>query len=77
MDALRHGGGLPTVLNAANEIAVEMFLRRRIGFQEIARIVAKVCERAVTDGHAREAQSIDDALAVDHVSRERCRALLA
>ncbi|MDB5533029.1 MAG: 1-deoxy-D-xylulose-5-phosphate reductoisomerase [Hyphomicrobiales bacterium] len=77
MEALRHGEGLPTVLNAANEVAVDLFLQRRIGFQEIARIVAKICEQAVADGSAREAQSIDEALAVDHVSRERCRTLLA
>ena len=37
--ALREGGGAPTALNAANEIAVEAFLAGRIGFFEIARLV--------------------------------------
>lgn len=77
IDALRHGQGLPTVLNAANEVAVDLFLGRRIGFQEIARIVAKICDQAVAAGEAREPATIDEALAVDHISRERCRILLA
>ena len=38
-DALRTGGSAPTVLNAANEIAVGGFLDRRIGFLDIARVV--------------------------------------
>jgi 1-deoxy-D-xylulose-5-phosphate reductoisomerase len=77
MDALKSGGGLPTVLNAANEIAVEAFLERQIGFSDIARFVAAACEAALADGTAREPQSIGEALAVDHVVRERSRSLLA
>ena len=37
--ALEAGGSAPTVLNAANEIAVHAFLERRIGFLEISRVV--------------------------------------
>jgi 1-deoxy-D-xylulose-5-phosphate reductoisomerase len=77
MDALKSGGGLPTVLNAANEIAVEAFLDRRIGFGDIARFVAAACEAAIADGTAKEPQSVQDALAVDHIVRERSRSLLA
>jgi 1-deoxy-D-xylulose-5-phosphate reductoisomerase len=77
IDALKSGGGLPTVLNAANEIAVEAFLDRRIGFGEIARFVAAACEAALADGTAKEPQSVGEALAVDHVVRERSRSLLA
>ena len=77
MDALKSGGGLPTVLNAANEIAVEAFLERRIGFADIARFVSAACEAALADGTAKEPQSIGEALAVDHVVRERSRSLLA
>jgi len=36
---LRAGGAAPVVLNAANEVAVEAFLQRRIGFLDIAAIV--------------------------------------
>jgi 1-deoxy-D-xylulose-5-phosphate reductoisomerase len=77
MDALKSGGGMPTVLNAANEIAVEAFLDRRIGFADIARFVAAACEAALADGTAKEPQSVGDALAVDHIVRERSRSLLA
>jgi 1-deoxy-D-xylulose-5-phosphate reductoisomerase len=77
MDALKSGGGLPTVLNAANEIAVEAFLERRIGFGDIAGFVASACEAALADGTAKEPQSIGEALAVDHIVRERSRSLLA
>ncbi len=44
-DALRAGGGAPTILNAANEVAVEAFLGRRVGFLDIAGIVAAVLDR--------------------------------
>lgn len=43
--ALRQGGGAPTVLNAANEVAVAAFLARRIGFLGIAHTVGQVLER--------------------------------
>ena len=36
---MRSGGLAPTVLNAANEIAVQAFLDRRIGFLDIPRVV--------------------------------------
>jgi len=77
LDALRTGGGLPTVLNAANEIAVEAFLAGRIGFGGIARHVAESCEAALRDGIAGEPESVSAALAVDHIVRERSRAVLA
>ncbi len=77
MDALRTGGSLPTVLNAANEIAVEAFLNKSIGFHDIARIVADICEQALGGGNCREPETIAEALAVDHVARERTRRLLA
>jgi len=44
-DALRAGGGAPTILSAANEVAVEAFLDRRIGFLDIADTVAAVLDR--------------------------------
>jgi 1-deoxy-D-xylulose-5-phosphate reductoisomerase len=37
--ALKDGGGAPTVLNAANEVAVAGFLAGRLGFLDIARVV--------------------------------------
>jgi 1-deoxy-D-xylulose-5-phosphate reductoisomerase len=44
-DALAAGRSAPTVLNAANEIAVEAFLNNRIGFLEIAKIVGQTLEQ--------------------------------
>jgi len=39
------GGTMPAVLNAANEVAVEAFCDRRIGFQQISQTVARVMQR--------------------------------
>jgi 1-deoxy-D-xylulose-5-phosphate reductoisomerase len=44
-EALQSGGAAPTILNAANEIAVEGFLQERIAFLEIPHIVEKVLDR--------------------------------
>ncbi|WP_375392125.1 1-deoxy-D-xylulose-5-phosphate reductoisomerase [uncultured Sphingomonas sp.] len=44
-DVLRAGGARPAILNAANEVAVAAFLGRRIGFLEIAAIVAETLDR--------------------------------
>jgi 1-deoxy-D-xylulose-5-phosphate reductoisomerase len=44
-EALRAGGGATTILNAANEAAVGMFLDRRIGFLDIAAVVEETLER--------------------------------
>ncbi|RYC32913.1 1-deoxy-D-xylulose-5-phosphate reductoisomerase [Lichenibacterium minor] len=74
--ALKTGGGLPTVFNAANEVAVEAFVARRIGFSDIVRIVEATCEAAVAEGLAPTPTDVDEALAVDHVARERAAALL-
>jgi 1-deoxy-D-xylulose-5-phosphate reductoisomerase len=77
IDALRSGRGLPTVLNAANEIAVEAFLNRLISFHEIAQMVEQACNSALADGVAHEPESVADALAVDRAVRERSRFVLA
>lgn len=76
LDALRAGQGLPTVLNAANEIAVEAFLNKLISFHEIAKMVEEACNSALADGVAREPESVADALAMDQMVRERARSTL-
>jgi 1-deoxy-D-xylulose-5-phosphate reductoisomerase len=43
--ALLEGGGAPTILNAANEIAVAAFLNRRIGFLHIAAVVEATLDK--------------------------------
>jgi 1-deoxy-D-xylulose-5-phosphate reductoisomerase len=44
-EALEAGGSAPTVLNAANEVAVLAFLDRQIGFLDIAKIVGETLDR--------------------------------
>lgn len=52
-DALRAGGSAAAILNAANEVAVQAFLNREIGFRMIDQVIEKVMNRlpavAVTD----------------------------
>ncbi|GAK02024.1 1-deoxy-D-xylulose 5-phosphate reductoisomerase [Geomicrobium sp. JCM 19037] len=65
------GGSMPTVLNAANEVAVELFLQEKVSFLGIADIVEKALET-----HDKISQpSIEDVLAVDEETRKRVRAL--
>lgn len=71
-EALVAGGAAPTVLNAANEEAVERFLDGRLGFLDIARIVEGVLEAF----SGTEVGSLDDVREVDRLARERARALM-
>jgi 1-deoxy-D-xylulose-5-phosphate reductoisomerase len=64
-DALRASGGAPTILSAANEIAVEAFLQRRIGFLDIASTVARVLHLM----GAPTADSLDEVIALDAAAR--------
>ena len=43
-DALRAGGTLPVVLNAANEIAVELFMQGKLGFMAIPRVIKRTMD---------------------------------
>jgi 1-deoxy-D-xylulose-5-phosphate reductoisomerase len=45
IEALKTGGNMPCVLNAANEIAVWAFLKNRIGFLDITAVVEKTMEK--------------------------------
>ncbi|MGX9964995.1 1-deoxy-D-xylulose-5-phosphate reductoisomerase [Roseomonas sp. F4] len=64
-EALQAGGGAPTILNAANEVAVGLFLDRRIGFLDIAAVVAETLEGLV----APRAETLEDILALDQSAR--------
>lgn len=44
-EALRKGGNWPCILNAANEVAVEAFLEKKLGFLEIPDVVEKTLEK--------------------------------
>ncbi len=76
MDCMKAGGSLPTVLNAANEIAVEAFLAGRISFHQIASMVEAICEAAVRRGDDGEPATVGDALEIDRMTRHRAREAL-
>jgi len=67
--ALTAGGGAPTVLNAANEVAVGEFLSHGLGFAGIAALVEATLHAAERRGLTREPGTIEDALSIDHDSR--------
>ncbi len=71
--ALQEGGTLPTVLNAANEIAVEAFLEDRIGFLDIAHTVEKVMTRLGSDALT----SLEQVFETDAMVRRETSACLA
>jgi 1-deoxy-D-xylulose-5-phosphate reductoisomerase len=57
--SMRSGGLAPTVLNAANEIAVQAFLDRRIGFLDISRVVGETLGRDVaSNGLAGDLETV-------------------
>jgi 1-deoxy-D-xylulose-5-phosphate reductoisomerase len=45
IDAMRLGGNMPCILNAANEIAVYAFLRNRIGFLDMTEVVEQTMNK--------------------------------
>ncbi|KHO15602.1 1-deoxy-D-xylulose 5-phosphate reductoisomerase [Acinetobacter baumannii] len=63
--AMRAGGLAPTILNAANEIAVEAFLKERIGFTHIPQVV----EHTLEDLENAAAESIECILDKDKMAR--------
>ena len=67
--ALAAGGAAPTILNAANEIAVHEFVDRRLGFSGIPALVEATLDAAERRGTMAEPQSVEDALAIDHNAR--------
>jgi len=74
--AMETGNGAPTVLNAANEVAVAEFMAGRLSFGGIAALVATAMEAAFARGIMCEPASVEDAVAVDHVSRSLTLSLL-
>jgi 1-deoxy-D-xylulose-5-phosphate reductoisomerase len=73
--ALRAGGALPTILNAANEIAVEAYMGGMIGFYDISEIVESVCS-TLSGRKIPAPATIAEALAIDQEARDKARRLL-
>jgi 1-deoxy-D-xylulose-5-phosphate reductoisomerase len=72
-EALKTGGAAPTVLNAANEVAVAGFLNGEIGFLDIVAVVAAGLEAAPSGPVA----TVDDVFAVDREARVSARERMA
>ena len=70
--AIKEGGTMPAVLNAANEIAVKEFLNKNINYTDIVKIVEKVMEV-----HKRkDIFSIEDSLSADEWARSEAESLI-
>ena len=72
-DALRAGGGGPTILSAANEVAVDAFLNRRLGFTDIAALVEAVLDRLGSPA----ADTLDDVMELDGAARRAALSIAA
>jgi 1-deoxy-D-xylulose-5-phosphate reductoisomerase len=64
-EAARRGGTAPAMFNAANEVAVQLFLDEQISFGRIAEILARVVERA----RSGDATTLAGVLAADAEAR--------
>lgn len=71
--ALQTGGGAPTILNAANEVAVQSFLSGRIGFLDIVRIVEHTLETAPNG----KLENLDDVREADGAARRIARRFIS
>ena len=69
--SLTEGGAKPAILNAANEIAVALFLSGQLGFLDIAALVGDVLASYDPDAP----KSLDEVLDVDREARERASAM--
>lgn len=72
-EALQAGRGAPTVLNAANEVAVRGFLTGRIAFLDITRIVEGTLEKL----QPMPAETLDDICHIDSQARQEAESLMA
>jgi len=68
--ALKQGGTMPAVLNAANEVAVAAFLDSKIAFTSIVRLI----EDVLADTVRADALTLDAVLDADRAARERANA---
>jgi 1-deoxy-D-xylulose-5-phosphate reductoisomerase len=68
-EALLAGGNASTVLNAANEIAVEAFIAKRIGFTQIADVVEAALAAAVSEIGGQAAETLDGVIETDLAAR--------
>ena len=71
-EALKGGGTLPSILNAANEIAVDAFLNKGISFVDIAHVI----DQTMNASTPRPLTCLDDALEADRWAREKAESCI-
>lgn len=71
-EVVAQGGAAPIIMNAANEIAVEAFLKGQIGFANIVSVV----QRILADCQLPKPESLDDVLEIDKAARRFSREYL-
>jgi 1-deoxy-D-xylulose-5-phosphate reductoisomerase len=67
--ALELGEPYPAVLNAADEVAVELFLKGKIKFTQIPRLIEEVMERA----DFKEPETVEEVVEIDRKAKELAR----
>jgi 1-deoxy-D-xylulose-5-phosphate reductoisomerase len=72
IEAGKRGGTYPTILCAADEVAVELFLSQQIKFTDIARLVEKTLDEHKATPHP----TLEEILAADAWAREKVRQLI-
>ncbi len=70
--ALSAGGLAPTILNAANEIAVDSFLKKEIGFTQIPELVERVLNQIKVSG----TMNLDGILEADRIARQEALSIV-
>lgn len=71
-EALQRGDTAPAILNAANEVAVSAFLKQKIGFMDIPRMIETVLETVSIE----PADTLDNVIAADQAARDAALELL-
>jgi 1-deoxy-D-xylulose-5-phosphate reductoisomerase len=71
-DALSLGGTAPTILNAANEVAVGAFLSRKVSFERIPKII----ERVLSKHTVKSCPDLNDIIEADRMARGYAESLL-
>jgi 1-deoxy-D-xylulose-5-phosphate reductoisomerase len=71
--ALAAGGGMPAVLNAANEVAVAAFLEGKIPFPDVVNVVSESME---TVGSTASPDTLEEAESIDRRGREAAAAIV-
>ncbi|HEU5017879.1 MAG TPA: 1-deoxy-D-xylulose-5-phosphate reductoisomerase [Pseudolabrys sp.] len=74
--AMRTGGAAPTVMNAADEVAVAEFIAGRIAFPGIVAAVEATLEAAERRDLLADPATVEEALAVDHIARSLAKEAL-